>query len=107
MLLPSRVLNSRPLTEYAAVLRAMITGIPVRTDTRKAIVTCRLRCSSSLRANAADMIGSSDVLKAIANIGGIPAIIWARVPSMPSRLVASSRPTCWPSRGFRMEPSMK
>ncbi|MNZ95396.1 hypothetical protein D3C78_1145430 [compost metagenome] len=39
ILLPSRVLNKRPFTEYEAVAKAKIIGIPVRTDTRIASVT--------------------------------------------------------------------
>ncbi|MMZ71009.1 hypothetical protein D1872_342190 [compost metagenome] len=39
MPLPSRVLNKRPFTEYDAVARAKIIGIPVSTDTRIASVT--------------------------------------------------------------------
>ncbi|MNE79563.1 hypothetical protein D3C80_1760630 [compost metagenome] len=39
ILLPSRVLNKRPFTEYAAVTKAKMIGIPVNTDTRIASVT--------------------------------------------------------------------
>ncbi|MMZ62334.1 hypothetical protein D1872_245390 [compost metagenome] len=39
MPLPSSVLNNRPFTEYDAVAKAKIIGIPVKTDTRIARVT--------------------------------------------------------------------
>ncbi|MNJ57160.1 hypothetical protein D3C77_527380 [compost metagenome] len=55
----------------------MTIGSPVKIQIRIANVTWFVKCFSSFLANAAEITGISEVLSAIAKIGGIPATICA------------------------------